>query len=172
MMSFGEAVKTCLSKFFTFKGRARRSEFWWFILFTLCVSWAFSFAGMVVPFLSYIGTVITLVLDIPIMAALTRRLHDTRHSGWWVVILATLYIAVLGMMCYLIAPYIGQLVESSSQAELAEILVNSIQANGSISGAMIGCSWALMIVSIITLVFTVRDSQRDTNRYGSSPKYQ
>ena len=37
-MSFGEAVKTCFSKYVTFAGRARRSEFWWFYLFTLIVS--------------------------------------------------------------------------------------------------------------------------------------
>ena len=32
MMGFVEAVKTCFSKFATFSGRARRSEFWWFYL--------------------------------------------------------------------------------------------------------------------------------------------
>ena len=34
-MDFMEAVKTCLSKYFDFKGRARRSEYWWFYLFTI-----------------------------------------------------------------------------------------------------------------------------------------
>ena len=33
-MNFVEAVKTCLSKYATFNGRARRSEFWWFYLLT------------------------------------------------------------------------------------------------------------------------------------------
>ena len=32
MMSFGDAVKTCFSKYCNFNGRARRSEFWWFYL--------------------------------------------------------------------------------------------------------------------------------------------
>ncbi|MBR6339050.1 MAG: DUF805 domain-containing protein [Alloprevotella sp.] len=32
MMSFGDAVKTCFKKYASFKGRARRSEFWWFYL--------------------------------------------------------------------------------------------------------------------------------------------
>lgn len=35
MMSFGESVKTCFQKYVTFKGRARRSEYWWFWLLNL-----------------------------------------------------------------------------------------------------------------------------------------
>lgn len=38
MMSFGESVKTCFQKYVTFKGRARRSEYWWFCLLNLIVS--------------------------------------------------------------------------------------------------------------------------------------
>ena len=38
MMSFGEAIKTCFKKYATFSGRARRSEYWWFALFTHILS--------------------------------------------------------------------------------------------------------------------------------------
>ena len=49
-MNFVEAVKTCLSKYATFNGRARRSEFWWFYLLTcipgflmpMLVQWKFA----------------------------------------------------------------------------------------------------------------------------------
>ena len=49
-MNFVEAVKTCLSKYATFNGRARRSELWWFYLLTcipgflmsLLVQWKFA----------------------------------------------------------------------------------------------------------------------------------
>ena len=37
-MSFTEAVRTCISKYATFDGRATRSEFWWFYLFIVIVS--------------------------------------------------------------------------------------------------------------------------------------
>lgn len=37
-MGFGQAVRTCLGKYGTFSGRASRSEFWWFYLFTTIVS--------------------------------------------------------------------------------------------------------------------------------------
>ena len=38
-MSFMEAIKACYAKYFTFSGRARRSEFWWFYLFSSIVNW-------------------------------------------------------------------------------------------------------------------------------------
>ena len=41
MMSFGESVKTCFQKYVTFKGRARRSEYWWFcLLLTSSLFWS------------------------------------------------------------------------------------------------------------------------------------
>ena len=45
-MSFGEALKTCFKKYATFKGRARRSEFWWFSV----LGWLLSIASYAVVF--------------------------------------------------------------------------------------------------------------------------
>ena len=36
-LSYNEAVGTCFRKYFDFTGRARGSEFWYFLLFTLIV---------------------------------------------------------------------------------------------------------------------------------------
>ena len=36
-MSFGQAIKTCFSKYFVIAGRAPRSEYWWFALFVLLI---------------------------------------------------------------------------------------------------------------------------------------
>jgi uncharacterized membrane protein YhaH (DUF805 family) len=36
-MTFGKAIKTCFKKYCVFKGRARRSEYWYWILFTFLV---------------------------------------------------------------------------------------------------------------------------------------
>lgn len=37
-LSFMEAVKKCFANYANFKGRARRSEFWWWMLFTYIVN--------------------------------------------------------------------------------------------------------------------------------------
>ena len=41
-MTFGQSFSTCMRKYATFSGRASRSEFWWFWLFTSMVSWGSS----------------------------------------------------------------------------------------------------------------------------------
>ena len=69
-MDFGEAIKVCFNKFANFEGRARRSEYWWFILFVNLV-------GIVTCGISNI------VFLVPIIAVTARRLHDIGRSGWW-----------------------------------------------------------------------------------------
>ena len=83
-MSFAAAVGACLTDFATFSGRSRRSEYWWFQLFSFLVTVA---AGLVDLLLgsSYVMLVTILVLLLPGLAVTVRRLHDTGRSGWWIV---------------------------------------------------------------------------------------
>lgn len=90
-MSFTTAVSSALRQYATFSGRARRAEYWWFVLFTVLVSLV---AGIVDSALGTIdasssigvlGTVASLALLLPSLAVTVRRLHDTDKSGWWVL---------------------------------------------------------------------------------------
>jgi len=93
-MSFGQAVSTVLSKYATFSGRARRSEYWWWYLFITLVG----IVGNIVDRIAglnfgdttarggWISTVAGLALFIPTLAVSIRRLHDTTRSGWWLLI--------------------------------------------------------------------------------------
>ena len=74
-MNFLQAIKTCFSKYATFSGRARRSEYWWFVLLNFVV-------GMI-PVLNFIWGVVALI---PSLAVCVRRLHDTGRSGWWLLL--------------------------------------------------------------------------------------
>jgi uncharacterized membrane protein YhaH (DUF805 family) len=84
-MTFGEAVSDGFSKYATFSGRSSRSAYWWFYLFYTLVVVGASIvdAALKTPVLA--GLVI-LALFLPSLAVLVRRLHDTDHSGWWVLI--------------------------------------------------------------------------------------
>jgi uncharacterized membrane protein YhaH (DUF805 family) len=84
-MEFKEAVNTCLTKkYCCFKGRASRSEFWWFCLFTLLIQIAIAIVGRIMPSLaSIISAVLGLWLLLPTVGISTRRLHDRNLSGWW-----------------------------------------------------------------------------------------
>jgi len=84
-MNFQDAVRTCLQNYVTFTGRARRSEFWFFILFNMLVQLV---AGIVDGILGIgiIGMLASLALFLPGLAVSVRRMHDTGRSGWWVLI--------------------------------------------------------------------------------------
>lgn len=101
-MSFTESIRTCIGKFATFDGRATRSEFWWFYLFTVLVA----LVGYVpILILTLIGSasgdgavsalftllsvifwivwfIVIIALYIPFLAVGCRRLHDRGQSGW------------------------------------------------------------------------------------------
>lgn len=89
-MTFGQSISTCFSNFANFQGRARRSEFWWFflfssvILFVVQVLLAFAPDGFLdsTAFAVIASSVVGIVLLIPFYAVGARRLHDTGKSGW------------------------------------------------------------------------------------------
>jgi uncharacterized membrane protein YhaH (DUF805 family) len=84
-MSFADSVRTCFSKYVTFSGRARRSEFWWFYLFTVICFIVVAIIDAAIGN-SILEFVLLLALILPSLAASMRRLHDTGRSGWWVLI--------------------------------------------------------------------------------------
>lgn len=75
-MTFVESIKTCFSKYADFKGRASRSEYWWFVLFIMLGTLACSMVSDTLYYLFALGTLL------PSIAAAARRLHDTNRSGW------------------------------------------------------------------------------------------
>lgn len=91
-MDFMTAVRTCFSKYVGFSGRGRRSEFWYFVLFTFLVGIVTSILDAVLG-TGYddttgglVNTLGSLVLFLPSLAVGVRRLHDTGRSGWWILI--------------------------------------------------------------------------------------
>ena len=172
MMDPVEAVKTCLKKFFDFKGRARRSEYWWFALFVMIVSSVFNYGGLLVPFLSFVGVFCSLLLSIPQFAAMTRRLHDTGRSGWWVLLLAICYLAALVSMAIMIAPYGTQLFETTDSMVQAEMMADAFMSNPAVATVMSGSILLGFLLMVITFIFTLLDSKWGENKYGPSPKYQ
>lgn len=84
-MSFTDAVKSCLSQYAGFQGRARRSEYWYFCLFNIILSVV---VGIVVAItgLKILSTLVSLALLLPGLAVGARRLHDIGKSGWWLLL--------------------------------------------------------------------------------------
>jgi uncharacterized membrane protein YhaH (DUF805 family) len=81
-----------LRQYAVFKGRARRKEYWFFILFNLIASLVLTvvdyMTGSLDPELGMglLSGLYSLAVLIPSLAVTVRRLHDTDHTGWWLLI--------------------------------------------------------------------------------------
>lgn len=99
-LSFNEAVGTCFRKYFDFSGRARGSEYWYFILFSFIL-----YVVATVLDINLFGNtwedsgplymITSVVLFIPSISSAARRLHDSGKSGWWQLLYFTVIGAVL-----------------------------------------------------------------------------
>ncbi len=92
-MNFGQAISTCMGKYATFSGRASRSEYWWFYLFCLLMSWGASLVGATTSMeggADIMSGIVSIALILPTIAAAARRLHDTGRSGWWQLLIITI----------------------------------------------------------------------------------
>ncbi|MGG4219336.1 DUF805 domain-containing protein [Paenibacillus jamilae] len=75
-----------LKNYVGFQGRARRTEYWMFVLFSVIATVVIGIIdGLfgLTPILTYIYSLAVLL---PSLAVMARRLHDTGKSGWWILI--------------------------------------------------------------------------------------
>jgi uncharacterized membrane protein YhaH (DUF805 family) len=102
-LNFSQAVKSVYSKYVTFSGRAARSEYWWYTLFSFIVSIVIMFVESALGLgqgavssgdggfsAAYSGGILSILWSLgnllPAIAVGVRRLHDTDRSGWWLLI--------------------------------------------------------------------------------------
>lgn len=79
--------KVVLQNYVNFKGRARRKEYWLFLLATTIVGFILGIieglAGIAYDEFSVMSTILNLALFVPSIAIGARRLHDVGRTGWW-----------------------------------------------------------------------------------------
>ena len=174
-MGFFEAVKTCLKKSFVFKGRARRSEFWWWTLFSTVFSFIVSLLAeeisednVLLMVLYTLGALALCVyLGIANFAVATRRLHDIGRSGWWYG--ATLIFGVVWTVWMVVKMFgiIGGMNPAHVDVESDAFAFTVLKE-----------MWAVVLIpyviyiaySILLLVWYCKDSQPGANKYGENPK--
>ena len=147
---FQEAISTCFNKFVTFSGRASRSEYWYFFLFCILVGLATSVIDMAIfgysNNISPINTLATLVLFLPSLAVLVRRLHDTDRSGWWI---GWFWIGLIG--------FVGGIVMIAASNPYADSTIGGFSA---VFGIFV------LVYSIVMLVFICQRGNVGLNRFG------
>lgn len=87
IMGFQEAVRVSLTKYADFSGRARRSEYWYFMLaYGMAVLVASIPEGVLGSGTSILGGLVMIAGFLPGLAVSVRRLHDTGRSGWFYLV--------------------------------------------------------------------------------------
>ena len=165
-MSFTQSIKTCLSKYLVFSGRASRSEYWWFVLFIVLASVAISILD-----LTLLGTdqengqgpnspnsIFHLVIFLPLLAAGWRRLHDTGRPGWY--LLAPVAFSVATMIILLTGVAVFSASGEDSEA------IRSAAAFIGVTGMIIMYAIQLAL-SVLMIWWLTRPSQEGTNSYGA-----
>jgi len=90
--------KVILEKYVAFDGRARRREYWMYVLANFIVAIALGIIGMIIRF-PFISTIYGLAVLIPGIALSIRRMHDLNKSGFWILLS---FIPIIGWIWLLI----------------------------------------------------------------------
>ena len=105
-MDFQTSIKTCFNKYVVFSGRASRSEFWWFVLFTFIGGIVTSVADVMI--LGYVSEdwgplnlIFSIITALPGLAVGARRLHDINRSGWWQLLWIVVFIGWIPLIIWL-----------------------------------------------------------------------
>ena len=98
-MNLKEAVTSVFTKYATFNGRARRSEYWYFVLFNFVVSAVLGVLANAIGVASTLSNLYSLAVLIPGLAVAWRRLHDIGKPGYCYFIFL---IPIVGWILFLV----------------------------------------------------------------------
>ena len=96
-----------LKNYATFSGRARRKEYWIFFLISALISIVLTLLDILLGTYSVeyeaglFSGLYSLLILIPSIAVVVRRLHDTDRSGWWILISLIPLIGVIVLFVFM-----------------------------------------------------------------------
>ena len=156
-MSFVDAIKSGFRNYARFRGRASRSEYWWFFLFTLLVQAVTSSVD------EDLGNIAGLVVFLPGLAVHVRRVHDTGRSGWWV----GAFYASIGVLIVAVITLIVDAAIDFEDFNNSDFFGENVSGG---SAAFLGlASIGVLVLFIVNLVFLCQRSQASENRFGPPP---
>ncbi|MHC5200891.1 DUF805 domain-containing protein [Myroides sp. LJL119] len=82
-------IETVKAHYIDFEGRCSLRDYWTFTLFTLVINLILAGLASLVNSLAFLSGVFGLVVFLPSLGFLIRRLHDTNKSAWWLLLFLT-----------------------------------------------------------------------------------
>ncbi|MDE9798280.1 DUF805 domain-containing protein [Staphylococcus delphini] len=175
-VGFVEAFKLYWTNYVNFKGRSRRSEYWWVMLWHVIIMIPALFLGVVLMFIPILGWIVAVILFIaiglyslatiiPNLALTVRRFHDVGFS-----MLIPILSFIVGII-YNIASAFTQK-ETLYQDTATGTDVSFISEFAFLPNWIAYTLMAISIIlSLVTFIVCLLDSKEQDNQYGPSPKY-
>lgn len=97
-----------LRQYANFQGRARRKEYWFFVLFNVLFAFSFGLVDVGLGLwdqasgVGVLSGLYSLAVLLPGIAVSVRRLHDTGRSGWWMLIGFVPFIGALVLLVFFV----------------------------------------------------------------------
>ena len=187
-MTFGEAVQTCFRRYAQFSGRARRPEFWWFVLFLFLAGVVLTVVNSLLfgPTVSmrevttvaadgttttdttravsydggWLGLVFNLATIVPLLAVTWRRLHDTGRAGWWALVpSAIVLVTVVGGLAATVG--IGAALGAVGEADMALLAGAGLFVLAALLLSLAAWIWLVAVLA--------RAGMPGPNRFGPEP---
>lgn len=106
-MTFLQSLESCLRQYAIFHGRASRSEYAWFFLFYFLCTVGSDMLGRALEVPTFAGTysltfislAVLLILLLPSLAVVARRLHDFDYSAAWVPLILVPGVNIILALC-------------------------------------------------------------------------
>ena len=159
MVTFPEAIKSCVRQYVGFSGRATRAEYWWWVLGTVVATILLSIVdsiifGFELDSPSVFQPIFGLATLLPLLAVTARRLHDIGRTGWWQL----LWVGI-GVLGAIVGFAVG----------LSVFLVAGLPSVGVVTGLLI--AGAVVIgVWVWQIWWLVTQGQAGPNRHGADPR--
>lgn len=147
-LNFFEAIKVCFSKYATFSGRARRSEFWWFYLLGVILNMAFSvLVKWKMAKIAAIESAIYSGVD-------TNSLMAQAESADTIFYTCAIILSVIGLILFIpmLAAWVRRLHDVGKSGHLL---------------------WLILLCGVgglVPLIMCISDGQPGENQYGPNPK--
>ena len=113
-MNFTAGIRSFWSRFADFKGRSRRSEYWYVQLFLVVTNLAVAgidlalMDGDLDRFIAnggggIVGLIWIFATIVPALAVLIRRLHDTGRTGWWALVGLVPFVGAIVLLVFTVS---------------------------------------------------------------------
>ena len=146
-----------LKNYVGFSGRARRKEFWMFVLFNAIITFVLSIVGEILH-TEILSAIYALVMFLPSLAVQVRRLHDVNKSGAMLVIPVIFSIIIVIILTAVMVSALGA------------VVTGSMGGFGVYAILFFALCLADIIFSIVLLVWFCKEGDRGANKYGEDPK--